>query len=128
MAFYPSRSLLFSMPPCLRGAKGVPPTSSVQLEIHFYIDENSNWLAVALCGVEAPLLNAFDGLVVEAHSQRPRNLDLRWLSLNVDDRPYNDGSLEARLTSHFSEFRLNVIQKTRRADSMRSCADLIDRL
>src|SRR5258708_4129832 len=67
----------------------------VQAEGHLNIEEHGNRLAIFFAGFEQPGFDFFQGLFIEAHSQRSEHAQTVRASVGADDQPQDNGSFVA---------------------------------
>src|ERR1017187_8712228 len=89
----------------------------VQPEVDFHVDHDGHWLAVLARRFKLPLLDRFDGLLVQSHAQRALNANLLRTSIGADHQPQHDSSLVLGFAGFFRVFRIGRKQRFRRADS-----------
>jgi hypothetical protein len=70
----------------------------VKFETNFYADLYSNRPAIFGCGFKAPLLNRFNGFLVEAHAEPSLHADVVRLAVRTDDHGKYAGSFIFVLT------------------------------
>ena len=85
-----------------------------QSEIYFDRGLHRDGSAVFHAGFEAPLLNGFDGFLIEAQAERTDVFEVSRITLLIDDREENYSPLEFRFASFLGIFRLDFEDHGRR--------------
>ena len=59
--------------------------TALETKVDFHIDHDPNGMTILGRGVETPLLDGFDCLLVQTHSERPLHPDILRQALLIDD-------------------------------------------
>src|SRR5579864_5216124 len=79
------------------------------MEVDFYRDLDSHWMAVFHGGLEFPSSHCFDGLFVETHAQTAQHADVAGAAVGSDYQAQCADALIFGLPSFFGEFRFRSI-------------------
>jgi hypothetical protein len=86
-----------------------------QTEIDLNICSHSNRFAVPHSGPESPLLHALNGFLIEAHTKRSSDVDLRCFPLWRDDNREGDRPLQLRIERFLRVLRVEFLKYLRRS-------------
>src|SRR5436309_13950343 len=94
-----------------------------QPEVHFDVRSHDNRFAVLQAGLEAPLVDRFDRLLIEAQTDSLHHTQIARMSGLVDFNVENYGARVFCFAGFFRVFRIDLVQDGRLADS---AADAVD--
>src|ERR1700739_1700660 len=89
--------------------------SLIQLKTHLYADLDGDRASVFGGRIKSPLLNCFNGLLVEAHANSALNTNVVWFPIRADDHRENTGAF------NFCPSSLIRILRIGRGDGTRRC-------
>src|SRR5437660_1710661 len=92
-------------------------TFSVQVEVDLDRNRNRHRMPVFHRRLKLPILHGLNRFFVEAHAQAGLNTNLAGPSIGAHDQRQRADSLELCLARFFREFRLRLINHSRRGDS-----------
>src|SRR5277367_1819189 len=95
----------------------------VNPEVDDDVDLDRDGLAAKIGGLKFVLLNGFDGLLVEAHAEGARDVDVLRISLRVDDDRDNAYALVLGAAGFVGEFGIDGIDELRLGDALADAHD-----